>query len=259
MVRDQHSSYASTEGSDRRVEKYSVPLSWTPSRHSSWPEIQHGGGCQILCLALSIRFVAVAPKNHESSAIVERANQSIRGRVSRLSLAEPRLTLVDLVTTATFHKNTLRGHDSSSSFELLYNRLLRLFTVCNPETHGSAEDNATEARWCQLRASPGAKTRACPSLNVGDSVYFWQDGKAWVRTAVVQEERNIVALLEHNGAIETAHEHRDRKATIMGLVQDEEGTEGNESGTPDVVHDANAWHGSPVRTRNRKINAEILS
>lgn len=59
------------------------------------------------CQSKKFKFVAIAANHRESNAIVERANHTIREHVSRLALAEPRSSLVDLVAAATFQKGPL--------------------------------------------------------------------------------------------------------------------------------------------------------
>lgn len=85
---------------------------------------------------LNISFVPVTANHHEGNAIDKRENQSIREHVSRLALGEAGLSPVDLVTVARFHRNTSRGRSKSSSFDLLYNRVPKLSTICNPIEHG---------------------------------------------------------------------------------------------------------------------------
>lgn len=84
------------------------------------------------CEEHDIHFISVAADHHEGNAHVERPNRSLRSYLDRLVRTEPRASLVDIVAAATFFKNTLRGHKKSSAFELLYNRVPNLSTVCNP-------------------------------------------------------------------------------------------------------------------------------
>lgn len=73
-------------------------------------------------MSIEIRFVAVAENHHKDIAIVKRANCFSCEHVAGLDLAEPRISLVDLVATTFFHSFTSFGRRNISSFELPYNR-----------------------------------------------------------------------------------------------------------------------------------------
>lgn len=68
--------------------------------------------CQF-CQPLEITLVAVVAEHHYGNVIVERANRTIPERVALLAMEEPRMSLVDLLTTATFNKNTSRSYKES--------------------------------------------------------------------------------------------------------------------------------------------------
>lgn len=127
------------------------------------------------CSPLNIQFVAVAANHHGGHAIVEKANWSSCERVPMLALAEPRLRLIDLVITVFFYNNASRVH-KSSSFELLFDRVLRISTVCNSDKHRCIFSNTAETRRRQLQAGLRSSTRSSPTINMGGSVYFWRDG-----------------------------------------------------------------------------------
>lgn len=89
---------------------------------------------------MSIQFKPVSANHHEGNAIVEKATRSIREYVTKLALADPPKSLVDLVSAATFYKNTARGHKKAVCFKLLYNRVRKLSTICNPQQQGGVTE-----------------------------------------------------------------------------------------------------------------------
>lgn len=101
--------------------------------------------CQF-CQSMEIRFVAVAANHHQCKAIVERANRIIRENIACFFQVEQIISLVDLVVTGTFHQNTSRVHQRTSSFELLYDRTPRLVAISKPNQHGFVKNNIAATR-----------------------------------------------------------------------------------------------------------------
>lgn len=124
------------------------------------------------CFDMNINFISVTANQHEGNVMVERANRTIREHLACLSLAEPRTSLIDQATMATFYENTSRGHKKASSFELLYDRAPKLTTVCNLRQHGTVEDNLSETRRRQIQAWLSAKNRTNPDIDVRMMVFF---------------------------------------------------------------------------------------
>lgn len=87
------------------------------------------------CTFMNIQVLAVAANHHKGNALVERANRNICEHVLKISLAEPRMSLVDIVSAATFHNNATRGHNKASLLELLYNHSLSISTIYSPYQH----------------------------------------------------------------------------------------------------------------------------
>lgn len=218
------------------------------------------------CSSKDIRFVSVAANHHEGNAIVERANRSIREHLRKLALAEPRTSLVDLVSAATFHKNTTRGHNRASSFELLYNRVPRLSTICNPTQHGSAEGNIAEARRRQVQAGLHANIRTSPSVSVGEEVFFWRDNQGWIGPGSVRSKNGNLLEIMHNGIVKTADIHRVRTAPTTRCIPTAESCEEDEETIVENARDENQSHGTgrdpepqARNQRQRRTQAEILA
>lgn len=217
------------------------------------------------CRSFDIKFNSVAANHHEGNAIVERANRSIRDHVNRMALAEPQASLVQRVLCATFHKNTSRGHNKASSFELLYNRVPKLSTICNPTEHGTAEDNIVEARRRQLRAALNSKRRTAPTVREGDSVYFWRDNNGWTGPGSVIETDGRIVHIKHNDLIKTADLHRVRHAPRRNYDSDDSSQNdelstigcNNSSDSPTSPNAATV----PIAKapRNRRTQAQILA
>lgn len=168
------------------------------------------------CSLFDIKLITIAANYHEANSIVERANRTIRNHFNRLRYAEPRSSLVDLVAAATFHKNTSRGNKNASSFELLYEHIPRLSTVCNPETHGTIEDNVAHVRQRQLKAGLKANIRKSHPFCVGEAVYFWRDQHGWVGPGIITKINDYDVYIAHNGVVKTADRFRLRPASQDG-------------------------------------------
>lgn len=104
------------------------------------------------CHSIEIRFVAATANHHEGNVIVEIANRTIREDVACLALAKPRMAVVDLIATTTFHKNTSLGHRKASSYELLYDRTPRISTIFNPVHHSAPKNNIATTSRRQIQA-----------------------------------------------------------------------------------------------------------
>lgn len=216
------------------------------------------------CRSHNIKLVAVAANHHEGNAIVERANRSIRAYVNRLLITEPQNTLIDIVAAATFFKNTSRGHQKSSSFELLYNRSPTLSSICNPLTHGSLQDNIAAARCRQLNAALNANRRVSPLYKVGESVFFWRDNIGWIGPATVVKVEKYALEVLHNNAIKTADIFRVRHAPSVNVNrhQDSNDEEAFDDGADQETSAAEPEITEPPTappTRIRRTEAQLLA
>lgn len=106
----------------------------------------------LFCFSLEIRFVSVAANHHESNGMLEKANRKTWEQVNRLALLRPGISLNDLVTAATFHKNILRGHKKSSQFGMLFNPFTKVTRICDSCEHESIADNFMDTSQGQLNA-----------------------------------------------------------------------------------------------------------
>lgn len=218
------------------------------------------------CMSLDIQFAPVAANHHEGNALVERANRSIREHVNRIALAEPRQSLVQLVSAATYHKNTTRGHNKASSFELLYGRSPRLSSVCNPSQHGIIDGNIKDRRRRQLQAALHSNIRKSSSVQVGDSVFFWRDQRGWVGPGLVVDHRGSTVMIEHGGMIKSADAHRVRVAPQQqGKHEIESSDDENERDAIDLHNlqgeprpAESAHEATPKTGRVRRTQAQIL-
>lgn len=73
--------------------------------------------------------------------------------------AEARLSLVHIVSAATFHKNATLGHKNAFSSELVYNCTPKLSTISNLNQHRTVEENVAKEWRRQLQAALHANIR----------------------------------------------------------------------------------------------------
>lgn len=132
---------------------------------------------------------------------------------------------MDLVPAAIFHKNTFRGHNSASSFELLFNGVLILTAVCNPIDHGSMTENTMKTRRCQIQAVLNAKTLSRSELKSEEVVYSWKDGQHFLGPGIVTEKNGSVVAINHNVTTKMADIHRVRYAPISRPLDEDEGSD----------------------------------
>lgn len=129
----------------------------------------------LFCISYIIEFVSVADNHHESNEIVKRANGSILHQVLRKALESAQKSLVKRVLCATFHKTSLRRHNKSYSFELLYIKVPKLSNICNPKEQSTAKHNIAEAQRQQLGPPSIITTKTSRKVRLGDSKYFRRD------------------------------------------------------------------------------------
>ena len=185
------------------------------------------------CGSINATLVPVAANHHEGNTVVERANRTIRSYFNRLALAEPQTDLINLVAAATYHKNTCRGHNKASPFELLYGRPPRISGICNPDTHGNIQDVTADAQRRQLQAALKSSTRRAIHTKVGESVYIWRDGSGWIGPASVIAVREHEIDVLHNGHVKTADKFRIRNApALTGMWGENENNAENTPPTP---------------------------
>lgn len=142
--------------------------------------------------------------NHEGNAVVENPNHSICDTVSRINFLEPRLPLVDIVSSATFHTNTACGHNQSPAFELLFHRCPQVSAECNPGEHGTAEENIASNRRRQIYAALQAKARTGTPVKGGDHAFFNRYHHRWIGPEVDVNTIQSTFSIGHNGMVKTA-------------------------------------------------------
>lgn len=131
---------------------------------------------------------------------------------------QPLSTLIDLLAAATLHKNTFRGTNNASAFELSHDREPDLSTECNSTTHGWQEDSAVTARWCQLHASLPNSVCNSSVFNVGQTPYFWRENNSWKRPGKIVKVQEHAVDIAHAGVFKTTDCSRVREDAQMFRV-----------------------------------------
>jgi len=169
------------------------------------------------CHSINTEFVDIAANHHEGNGVIERANRTVRMYFDRIRLADKKSTVHDCVQRATYAKNICRGQDSISPYERLYGRMPHLFkdlpvaaeTLPKPELGDQSLPVESRRR---VQAALKSQVRCPDRPTVGQSVFFWRDGKKWLGPATVTKVNKHNAILNHNGYSKTADFSRIRAA-----------------------------------------------
>lgn len=161
------------------------------------------------CHSIGAEFISVAANHHEGNGMIERGNRTIRMYFDRIRLAHKKETVHHSVERATYAKNICRSQDSVSFFERLYGRTPHVFKDLpafteNLNRSGIANESSPLESRRRVQASLKSHIRCPEPPTVGQSVFFWRDGKKWLGPATVVKVNKCNAILNHNGRSNTA-------------------------------------------------------
>lgn len=94
---------------------------------------------------------------------------------------------------------------------------------------------------------------------MGYSVYFSQDGQAWVGSRIVRKMQDHVVSTEHNGIIKTTDTHRIHSAPATRQTKDAASGDENITDKPEPIIDATDTRTSLARIHKRMSQTQILA
>lgn len=130
------------------------------------------------CATLEIKLIGVPANFHEGNRTAESANRTLRSYFNCFALAQQLIDIIELEAAATFHINTCRGHNATSSFNVIYDRVPCLSTICNSINEGSFEDSLLENRQRQFQLILEQKTPNHPLLSLTKRYSFGETALA---------------------------------------------------------------------------------
>lgn len=134
-----------------------------------------------------IMWVPVAANRHEGNALIEQDSRRLRDSFKCLLLARPQITSMDLVSAATFNKNTCWRYQNILEFGLLYNRVQNLLKVCNLPVCVTMKNSQVKTSHRQLQSFLKAAPRDRLIFHVGQSVHIWRNNTRRIGTEITTE------------------------------------------------------------------------
>ena len=214
-----------------------------------------------MCREVGIKMRVVAANDHEGNGVVEPGNRILRNFFRKVRSTDKISSVSEILSAATFGKNTNKGAKLASSFELMYVRKPPILNSLKYESPViTIEQHVQQRSKLRLQKMLNSAVHRLPDIRSDDFVLFWRDGSRWLSPAIVVPVDVNFVTINHDGILRTSSLTRVMRVQPplpQTLSEDELDDELKELNEADTILSSDGQE--PNSTESKKSNDSNIS